>query len=517
MEKNLTPAVYHTLVLEPGVRIDVSTRNGVGGGARDPKILFNEKIRHSDRHMIDQFGQDQTFDTFRGRGAPSALDWYAIIFPQAQPINCIEMTMGLPYRDGGWWTSLNVEVQREAGQPWQAVSNLHITPNYPFSDSRANRKPFETYLLRFDNFTACAVRMIGVPGGLEKFTSLARLAVYQRDFSRWNPLDLPEPPIPHVFRLISPSEIYDLSESLTKVTGLDITFPMLEYFLDEERFGRYWARMLPNYMGQPQLWILMGDTIGWNQYNKMVPTFSQPITTRLRPQPSINIHFHGVLASATAPLVVDDQHLGSLFSGDAVLSRDMDLHARLAAQYGIPWETYRAALDRSPFMTIEQMEGVAELIGMIANSIARLAHRAFLLENELNKARSSARSDSDSARETVQRAIRYMQDHLEEDISAVRVAEAVCLNPSYFSTFFSSQVGVTPTEFLTQLRLERAKEYLGQTNMSVMEVCVALGYTPSYFNRLFKKATGMPPGEYARKARQTAAADESGGESMGGE
>jgi AraC-like DNA-binding protein len=504
MQNPSTPLAETNLVLADGVRIEVSNPNPTGGGAHDPVILFNERIHSFDIYSLAAFGQQHTFDTFRGRGRTNELDWYAITFPKAVRFNCIEMTMGLPFRDGGWWTSLNVETQAEAGQPWQPVRDLSLLPDYPFRDLRANRRPYETYLLRFEETKAAAVRIIGTPGGLEKFTSLARLAVYQRDFSRWSPLDLPPPPVPHVFRLISPGEIFDISESLAKVTGLDISFSMMEYFLDDERFQRYWQRVQANYTGEPQLWILVGDTVGWNYYQQEFPRQVRLVHTRLKPEPSIEITFHGVQAAAVAPLVVEDQQLGSFMAGSAVINRDLDLHAQLAAQYNIPWDAYRAALDRSVFMTIEQMEGMAELIGLIANSIARLAHRASLLEIELDIARSTAASGQQAARKMIEDAIHFMQENLEEEIGIGDVARHVCLNPSYFSTQFSKMVGQSPAEFLTHLRLERAKEYLRDSSMSVMDICVALGYTPSYFNRLFKRHTQTTPGQYARKMRGNA-------------
>ncbi|MBE3142936.1 MAG: helix-turn-helix transcriptional regulator, partial [Planctomycetes bacterium] len=123
------------------------------------------------------------------------------------------------------------------------------------------------------------------------------------------------------------------------------------------------------------------------------------------------------------------------------------------------------------------------------------------LENELLKVRSAAGQGANPAKETIHRAIDFMEENLEESIGIADVARAVCLNPSYFSTLFAEQVGCTPTDFLTRLRIERAKEFLRHTSMSVMDVCVALDYSPSYFSRLFKKMTGVTPGKYARQVK----------------
>ena len=50
---------------------------------------------------------------------------------------------------------------------------------------------------------------------------------------------------------------------------------------------------------------------------------------------------------------------------------------------------------------------------------------------------------------------------------------------------------------ITQERLNKAKEFLAQTNIHLYDVCYKVGYlSPSYFSRLFKKYTGQTPGEY---------------------
>jgi AraC-like DNA-binding protein len=173
-------------------------------------------------------------------------------------------------------------------------------------------------------------------------------------------------------------------------------------------------------------------------------------------------------------------------------------HRTFACEHDIDWELYQASVQQSPQKTLEQMEGIAEILGVIANTIAQLAHRNQLLEVEL-----SGKKAGDPHRLLIQRAVQYMQDQVEEPISIAKVASEIGLNPSYFSTVFTEQMGCLPVDYLARLRIERAKEYLRHSPLSVMEVCVALNYTPSYFNRLFKRLVGMTPGEYARQARQT--------------
>jgi AraC-like DNA-binding protein len=202
-----------------------------------------------------------------------------------------------------------------------------------------------------------------------------------------------------------------------------------------------------------------------------------------------------------APIVVDNAVVGDLTSQAVLLDDiyDEGQHMRLARDYGLPWGEYRAALQRTQRMTQEQLEGAAELLGMIANTIANLAHENARLERELLGVRTAADQRAARRRQLIQQAVQYMHDHLEDAITVSDVARAVALSPTYFGILFAEQTGKSPVEYLIDLRIERAKQFFAHTSMSVMDVCVALSYNPSYFNRLFRQRTGMTPGQYARR------------------
>ena len=77
------------------------------------------------------------------------------------------------------------------------------------------------------------------------------------------------------------------------------------------------------------------------------------------------------------------------------------------------------------------------------------------------------------------------------------VAAQVNISPSYFSTIFSGETGQTFVEYLTELRIEKAKQLLATASYSIKEICLGVGYSdPNYFSRIFKKVTGQTPTEY---------------------
>ncbi len=490
------------LALGSDVSITISLTRPTGGGARSAQVLLNETACYLDGRPLADFGQEKTFDTYDGQNLANGLDWYAIDFGSPTTFNCLEMTMGFAYRDGGWWTSLNVEVRLASDDDWLTVSGLAITPNYNFANARAERRPYEAYVLTFNEITAVAVRVIGQSGGLAQFTSLARLAVYHRELSHWNRAAQTSPPIPYVFQLISPQIIWDLSENLSKVTGLSIDFQLIEFYLDEVRYKQFWKRIGRNYQGEPDLWFLVGDVVGWDTWNRLNRPDERPRST-LATEPIVRISFHDTLASAFAPILINNQVIGQITTYQAILKDtfDWDWHRRHAEERGIAWTEYQAAIDRSPHMTLEQLEGVAGLMGMIANTIANLVHRNLSLEHELNGARQTAGQRALQRKEIVRRAIDFMQENLESSIGIPEVAACVALSVPYFCTLFTEQTGRNPSDVLIDLRLERAREYLAHTTMSVMDVCVALDYSPSYFSRLFKRRMGCTPGQYAHRMR----------------
>lgn len=98
----------------------------------------------------------------------------------------------------------------------------------------------------------------------------------------------------------------------------------------------------------------------------------------------------------------------------------------------------------------------------------------------------------------LRRAVRYIDEHFtDETISLNAVARAVNISPNYFSGVFSQEMGQTFVEYLTEKRMERARELLRQSGMRSSEVAYAVGYRDArYFSFLFKKTQGCTPSSY---------------------
>ncbi len=104
----------------------------------------------------------------------------------------------------------------------------------------------------------------------------------------------------------------------------------------------------------------------------------------------------------------------------------------------------------------------------------------------------------------IHKAIAYIKDNLDQNLSLLQVAKFVHLNPNHFSEVFKRETGCTYLEFVTQERMRKAVEILTSTESKVSEVARRVGYEDiKYFTQQFKKHTGQTPSEYRASIRNT--------------
>lgn len=101
----------------------------------------------------------------------------------------------------------------------------------------------------------------------------------------------------------------------------------------------------------------------------------------------------------------------------------------------------------------------------------------------------------------VSSAICYIKAHLAEKLTLQQVAEYVNINANYFSILFKKEMKINFVDYLTGLRLEKAKKLLTGTCLKSYEIALEVGFNnDAYFNRTFKKMLGLCPSEYRKKA-----------------
>ncbi|NBD24668.1 helix-turn-helix domain-containing protein [Paenibacillus glycinis] len=109
------------------------------------------------------------------------------------------------------------------------------------------------------------------------------------------------------------------------------------------------------------------------------------------------------------------------------------------------------------------------------------------------------RTQSVSPCQIIQAAEKFIRGRYADGLTLQSVAEEVHVTPVWLSKLFKKETGMTFLEYLTEIRMERAKRMLEEVQYKVYEVSTQVGYKdPVHFTKLFKKQTGHTPKEYRR-------------------
>ncbi|GBG08396.1 DNA-binding response regulator [Paenibacillus agaridevorans] len=98
---------------------------------------------------------------------------------------------------------------------------------------------------------------------------------------------------------------------------------------------------------------------------------------------------------------------------------------------------------------------------------------------------------------SIMMAANYIREHYSDNISLHSVSTRYHITSNYFSTMFKEVIGENFAQFLTRVRMEKAKGLLAESDIKVMQIGEMVGYTDSrYFSKLFKKHCGLMPTEF---------------------
>lgn len=108
----------------------------------------------------------------------------------------------------------------------------------------------------------------------------------------------------------------------------------------------------------------------------------------------------------------------------------------------------------------------------------------------------------DYDKEMMSRLMEYLEKNIaNSDLRVDDMAAAVNLGRTVFYNKLKSIVGMSPTDFVRNLRVKRASEMIRQSKMTISEISIAVGFSDQrYFSRVFKKEMGMTPSEYRESA-----------------
>ncbi len=112
-----------------------------------------------------------------------------------------------------------------------------------------------------------------------------------------------------------------------------------------------------------------------------------------------------------------------------------------------------------------------------------------------------AKTGVDTGRDLIRsRVIPYIEENLFASFSVTDLAQMVALNPQYLMRLFKRETGMSVLEYVTGQRMEKSKELLLTTSLSITAIAQELGYfNYTYFMKVFKRTQGVSPGEYRRE------------------
>ena len=97
----------------------------------------------------------------------------------------------------------------------------------------------------------------------------------------------------------------------------------------------------------------------------------------------------------------------------------------------------------------------------------------------------------------IARAKEFIQERHADNLRLAMVARAVSTSPFYFCKIFKKMTGTNFTDYLSSVRIEKAKNLLLNPDVQVSEIAFAVGFQSlTHFNRVFKRIVGMPPSQY---------------------
>ncbi len=199
------------------------------------------------------------------------------------------------------------------------------------------------------------------------------------------------------------------------------------------------------------------------------------------------------LSDTGVPVRVGDQLIGFLQTGQILLKKPTRAQFARTTKQLLEWglkidlNKLEEAYFHTRLLTRKQYESMVRLLTIFGQHLSLVANQITLQQEN-------------SETPAISRAKKFINEHQSEDLSLGQVAQAVNTSTFYFCKIFKKATGLNFTDYLSRLRIEKAKNLLLNPNSRVSEIAYEVGFQSlTHFNRVFKKITGQSPTKFRAK------------------
>ncbi len=205
------------------------------------------------------------------------------------------------------------------------------------------------------------------------------------------------------------------------------------------------------------------------------------------------------LCDSAVPVRVGENLVAFLQTGQILLHQPSEATlaklTRTLLKFGVETDLkkYEEAFYHSRVVSQKQYKSILRLLTIFAQHLATLSNQLAV---------------SEEAREApaISRARAFITEHHAEEMSLTHVARAVNMSAFYFCKSFRKATGLTFTDYVARVRVEKVKNLLLNPNKRVSEAAYEAGFQSlSQFNRVFRRIAGEPPSAYRDKLHHAAA------------
>jgi AraC-like DNA-binding protein len=276
---------------------------------------------------------------------------------------------------------------------------------------------------------------------------------------------------------LSSSRIYqDYEKAFSETTGLPVSLRPVESWQLPHRGKRYenpFCGMMAQKSRACAACLRLQQQLSDNGQNE-----AQTLTCELG------------LCDTVVPIRQGERLVGFLQTGQIFRKKPTEKQFNRTAQLVSDWglqiekDQLKQAYFGTKVLSNKQHDGVVKLLSIFAQHISMVSNQILVQRKNTEPV-------------AITRAKQFIQENQAEDLSLGQVAKAVNTSTFYFCKMFKKATGLNFTDYVSRVRVEKAKNLLLNRNLRVSEIAYEVGFQSlTHFNRVFKKIMGQSPTEY---------------------